>query len=372
MNITPSWLQQYLNNHNNSLSFFEFMQQALYNTINGYYNNHLSKFGEHGDFITAPELTSLFGQTLARQCQEILNNIEQASILEFGAGSGKLCIDILLQLEKVNCLPHKYLIIETSGNLRHRQRELINNTIPHLTKCVHWLDTWPTQQFSGIILANEVLDAMPIWRFLYNDQGIYESYIKLSATQQLTETYELSTNQELIDYVKKHVKYKPYMSEVNLLLPGWLKECHQMLASGVMLIIDYGFPRHEYYHPERDNGSLMCHYQHLAHINPLINIGEQDITAHVDFTYIAELANSVGFNLSGYTNQAAFLLNCGLLNISTENTHNITNNQALKKLLQPQEMGELFKVIGLSKNFTLPLLGFSAYDKSTSLFAEIS
>ncbi len=367
--MIPYWLQEQLHTKQD-LTFFEFMQQALYHPHHGYYNNHSHKFGLHGDFITAPELTPLFGNSLAKQCQQILSIIKNPTILEFGAGSGKLCLDIMTQLEILQCLPEQYLIMEVSGSLRTSQQQLLQTQLPHLYQRIQWLNTLPTQQFSGIILANEVLDAIPVHKFLYKNNNVYESHIQLTTEQKLIECYLPTNNHNLQTYVKNYVKQQPYQSEINFLLPAWLNTCNDILSNGALLILDYGFPRHEYYHPDRQQGTLMCHYQHKTHINPLINIGAQDITAHVDFTHVAESATAAGFKLAGYTNQAAFLLNCGILNLLATNNTSINNHQAIKQLLQPQEMGELFKVIALTKNLNLDLSGFSTYDKRMTLYAK--
>lgn len=355
-----------------ALSFAEFMHFALYTPVEGYYSSSLPKFGPTGDFITAPELTPLFGKTLANQCQQIFAHLTEPCLLEFGAGTGRLCVDILTQLEQLECMPKYYYILELSAFLRARQQELIHTHLPHLYHHIVWLDSMPEQSFNGVIIANEVLDAMPVHRFLWDNDEVLESFIRLDSQQQLKETFEKTTNKRLIDYVIKRLPKlsAPYLSEVNLFIDGWLASIFTVLKQGAVLLIDYGFPRHEYYHPDRTQGTLMCHYQQHAHSNPLIHIGQQDITAHVDFTHIAEAGHAAGFNVAGYTNQASFLLANGLfdaVHLLDNALQQLDTNHALKILLQPHEMGELFKVIALTKHIDIRLNGFLLHDKRGTL-----
>jgi SAM-dependent MidA family methyltransferase len=355
-----------------AISFADFMQKALYTPNLGYYTSATQKLGAGGDFITAPELTPLFGQTLAHQCLQVLQMIERPILFEFGAGSGQLCVDILTHLERINGLPDEYHILEVSGHLQSRQQALIQEKIPHLAHQVRWLSQWPTQPFNGVVIANEVLDAMPVHRFLQLKDRLLESYIVLDGQGNLSEQFKDCVTQPLIDHVRSVLprdRY-PYQSEANLFIDDWLRQCHSMLEQGALFIMDYGFPRHEYYHPDRHRGTLMCHYRHRVHTDPLIHLGEQDITAHVDFTHLADAGSLAGFHVAGYTNQASFLLANGLLSLLSEidNEHErIYSQQAVKQLLQPNEMGELFKVMALTKNMALSLSGFQLQDKRASL-----
>lgn len=353
------------------MPFVEFMQLALYHPQWGYYNSGLQKFGPGGDFITAPELTPLFGYTLAKQCQAILSTLSEPILFEFGAGSGRLCIDILTHLEQLNSLPEAYYILEVSGHLRLRQQARIQEEIPHLATKVVWLNQWPAKPFNGIIIANEVLDAMPVHRFLQTKDQLLESVINLDANSQLCEDFKPSLDARLISYVKQALPAQyPYQSEANLFITDWIQQCANMLAQGVIFLIDYGFPRHEYYHPDRHQGTIMCHYQHQMYTNPLLHIGQQDITAHVDFTHVAEAADAAGLHVAGFTNQAAFLLGNGLLSLLEDITDSdalIKANQAVKQLIQPSEMGELFKVMALTCQWDMDLAGFQWHDKRVSL-----
>lgn len=354
------------------MPFVELMQTALYAPQEGYYSSGLTKIGAQGDFITAPELSPMFGYTLANQCQQILASLPSPKLLEFGAGTGALCVAILEHLERLNCLPDVYFIIEVSAYLKHCQIELIQHKIPHLAHKVQWLEQWPTTPFNGVILANEVLDAMPVHRFICQDEGIFESFVTLNEDKQLVECFKPCQNRRLLDYITNKLPklQSPYLSEVNLFIDNWIAQIYQILEQGLVLLIDYGFPRHEYYHPDRHQGTLMCHYQHHSHPNPLIHLGEQDITAHVDFTHVAEAGQNAGFHVAGYTNQASFLLANGLLHLLNDIEDEraaLHTKKAAKQLIQSSEMGELFKVIALTKNIEMPLTGFLLNDKRVSL-----
>jgi SAM-dependent MidA family methyltransferase len=281
---------------------------------------------------------------------------------------GRLCVDILKQLQRLDALPDAYYILEVSGHLKARQQTLIAKEMPEYLSRVIWLTQWPERPFNGVVIANEVLDAMPVNRFLQTEAGLLESYVGFNDARQLEESFRPCDNARLSAYVNQALPALPlpYLSEVNLFIDDWFKHCDAMLNKGAMFIIDYGFPRHEYYHPDRNQGTLMCHHQHLAHTNCLAYPGEQDITAHVDFTHVAEAAHAAGFHVAGFTSQAAFLLSNGLLELAKNDHHFSTANQ-LKQLIQPSEMGELFKVIGLTKQFDDFLQGFQLQDKRASL-----
>lgn len=354
------------------ISFVDYMHQVLYTPNLGYYSSGHAQLGVSGDFVTAPLLTPLFGQTVANQCQQLLANLANPIIFEFGAGTGELCVDLLQYLEHLASLPVAYHILEVSAHLQQRQQALVQQKIPHLAHRVHWLTTWPSEPFEGILLANEVLDAMPVHRFMLTETGLLESFITLNQQGALIETYKPCSDTRLVAHVASLLPKDcyPYQSEANLFLDDWLAQCSKCLQRGALLILDYGFPRHEYYHPDRCQGTLMCHYRHQAHVDPLAHPGEEDITAHVDFTHVAEAATRCGFHVAGYTNQAAFLLANGLLNLLSEvpeGPARIKQQQAVKILLQPSEMGELFKVIALTKRLEIPLTGFQLQDKRASL-----
>ncbi|HAI68193.1 MAG TPA: SAM-dependent methyltransferase [Gammaproteobacteria bacterium] len=366
-------IRKTINEAGGAIPFNQFMEQALYAPGLGYYSAGLQKLGVSGDFITAPEISPLFSHCVARQCQEVLATFEEGVILELGAGSGIMAAEILKELERLACLPKHYFILEVSADLQQRQRATLQAQVPNHLHCVQWLDSLPSEPLQGVILANEVLDAMPVQRFRLEEQDVSECYVSLNEfnEESLTESpyvwqYLPTRDASLRAAVEALRPNLPigYVSEMNLTLPAWIQAIAESLAAGLVLLIDYGFPSHEYYHPQRDQGTLMCHYQHQAHDNPLILIGIQDITAHVDFTAVGEAAESAHLQVSGYSNQANFLLACGLPEMLSSLNYNDTQyylqqTQQAKTLILPSEMGELFKVMALTRHWEQPLLGFS-------------
>jgi SAM-dependent MidA family methyltransferase len=351
---------------NGPISFARYMSLALYTPQLGYYQNPLKKIGREGDFTTAPEISPLFSYCLANQCAELLAQLKDGCIIEFGAGSGKMAADILVALKAKNQLPITYYIVELSATLKARQAETISHIAPDCVDRVVWLSQLPEQPIEAVILANEVLDAMPVTLFTMQD-GIKECGITIE-NNALAYCVLEAENSMLKDTIEKYaISFSEnYYSEVNLYLPGWISSLSAVLSRGAVLLIDYGFPRHEYYHPDRTMGTLMCHYQQLAHSNPLIYPGLQDITAHVDFTAVAEAAVNHDFSVVGFTNQAAFLIHCDLLscmNNAMDEKGRIFQNQQVMRLTSPSEMGELFKVMGLSKNMTTDWMGFKTMNQ---------
>lgn len=347
------------------IPFDRFMELALYAPGLGYYVAGTRKFGEHGDFITAPELGPLFARCLARPCQSLLAVLGGGDILEVGAGSGALAADLLLELESLGQLPERYLVLELGAELRARQQETIRQRAPHLAGRVHWLDDLPGD-FRGLVLANEVLDAMPVTRFRVTESGVNE--LGVGWENGGFAWREKPAGAALRERIKTLRLPAGYTSEINLRAEAWVRRAAESLKQGAMLLIDYGFPRAEFYHPQRAQGTLMCHYRHQAHDDPLRLAGLQDITAHVDFTAIAEAGVDAGLELLGYTSQAAFLLGCGLEQIMAASdpdavrTH-LALTQQVKKLTLPHEMGELFKVLALGRGVREPLPGFTLQDR---------
>lgn len=359
-----------------SISFADFMDLALYTPNLGYYRSGLQKFGPTGDFITAPELSPIFSRCLARQCQQILQIINGGDILEVGAGSGQMAADLLIALARLNTLPQRYYILELSSDLQQRQQETIASLCPTILPRIHWLTSLPAPGFRGIVIGNEVLDAMPIHRFQIAEKGILETrVIEKVQGNGFDWQYFPSDNAELLEFYHANTQstqpWPPgYTSEINLNLKPWIMSLADILNEGIILLIDYGFPRNEYYHLDRSMGTLMCHYRHYAHADPFFYPGLQDITAHVDFTAVAEAALEANLEILGFTNQAAFLLGCGLIDtLNASHIHmqtekdNIKQNHAINLLTSPAEMGELFKVIALGKKFDGSLIGFSLGDK---------
>lgn len=358
------------------IRFPEFMNMALYQPGLGYYSSGSQKFGRKGDFITAPEVSALFGQCLAKQIDEILLNFQKSSdekavVLEFGAGSGALAVDILQELERLGSLPEQYLIIELSAELQHRQKQILNEKVPHLFARVQWLEQLPEDVSNAVVIANEVLDAMPVECFRVKDKNI-ESLMVGVENDELMARYTIADSKtvEKITSIKQRSEIEfsdDYCSEYNPAIKGWLSALECKIDKLVVLLIDYGYNEKEYYHADRVNGTLMCYYQHRAHDNFFWWPGLQDITAFVNFTDVAYCAVELELDVSGYTTQAAFLLANGLSELHAEQVtddvqQQIKLSQQIKTLTLPSEMGDRFKVMALVKNYEEPLQGFSMLD----------
>lgn len=355
------YIRTQIQNQGGMISFAEYMNLCLYAPGLGYYHVGTQKFGPQGDFITAPQISPLFSYCLANQCRDICERFPSHtpySILEIGAGSGQMAVDILIQLSRLNSLPEQYYILELSPDLKERQQQNIQQQCPEFFKQVQWLAELPAKPFTGIILANEVLDAMPVHVFKKIKGKVHEQMVKC-ATEHSDTAFEYhyvpTTSQDIEAYFQEDF-IEGYTTEINFNIKPWIISLSDCLTQGVILLLDYGFPRKEYYHPDRHMGTLMCHYQHRAHTDPFFHPGLQDITAHVDFTAVAEAALNAQLEVLGYTHQAAFLLSCGLLEFCQ--TSDARTNQAINTLTSPSEMGELFKVIALGKEISHPLLGF--------------
>lgn len=359
------------------IPFSEYMQYALYTPNLGYYMVHPDIFGEKEgkDFTTAPEISSLFGQTLANVCHAILKEIPHAVILELGAGTGKLAEDLLNALDKLGTLPEAYWIFDPSLNLREKQQERLAAHTTNKKTSLKWLEELPKKPFCGIVIANEVLDAMPAQRFQITDKECFELFVTYR-DEVFQEEYRVTQDSAILrlaEHIRAQnspeiLKVRPYQSERLPELASFFKTLSHSLEKGAVLLIDYGFPRHEFYHPDRYMGTLMCHQQQRAHADPYHDVGLQDITTHVDFTDVAEKADEAGFSIAGYTQQAAFLMNAGILSLSSSSLSFLETKKALQLLTSPSEMGELFKVIALTKALDLyPFPGFEHFDKRRSL-----
>jgi SAM-dependent MidA family methyltransferase len=329
------------------ISFARYMQLALHEPGIGYYASGARKFGPHGDFVTAPELGKLFGRTLARALTGF------PAVLEIGAGSGALA-EVLL--DTLQC---EYLMLETSAELRGRQ-------IARLASRVNFVNEIP-KHFRGAIIANEVIDAMPVHLVHWTASGILERGVSWPL-----QWSDRPADGELLEAAQRIDVPAPYVSEINLLAGPWMRHLVENLAEGAIFVIDYGFSRREYYHAQRSSGTLMCHYRHRAHADPFAHPGEEDITAHVDFTALAEAAHDAGADALGYTTQAQFLVNCGITDVLEEvNAENALHYAPIaaqaQKLLSPAEMGELFKVLAVGRRLARPLPGFSHGDRLHTL-----
>ena len=332
------------------LPFDAFMHLALYAPGLGYYAAGQQKLGlgpqDGSDFVTAPELSPFFGVTVARQVAEILQATQTDTVWEFGAGSGALAAQVIPALQAAGVALKQYYIVDVSANLRARQQE----RLAEFADLVQWVHALP-EQMQGVILGNEVLDAMPVDDFtMVNNERVIR---------------HVATADDNFAWVNVDGFYT---SEFNPALPAWLQSMADSLAAGALLLIDYGYEENDYYRPERSSGTLICHYQHRVHDNPLIYVGLQDITASVDFTAVANAGLDAGLMLAGYTTQAAFLANSGLealfiaaLQARPENQYKLA--QQVRTLSLPSEMGERFKVIALCKGFTSELQGFTLGDQ---------
>ncbi len=359
------------------LAFDRFMDLALYAPGLGYYVAGAPKLGATGDFVTAPEISPLFGRALAVACREGLRALESSTanggdLLEFGAGSGALAAEILTALAADGPLPGRYLILEPSPDLAAQQRRTLSERVPELFARCHWLERLPAS-FQGVILANEVLDAMPVHRFQIGAHGqVQEICVGREGERFIEVLAEPAAPALRAAVAALHaagVATQPgYRSEVNLRLAPWVQALSARLAAGLLLAIDYGYPRAEFYLDERNQGTLMCHSRHRAHSDPYRDLGLQDITAHVDFSALAAAGHAAGLRLAGYTTQANFLIGCGIDALIAEAGAQdpmamLALTAGAKQLLLPSLMGERFQVLGLASGLDdLALSGFAVRD----------
>jgi SAM-dependent MidA family methyltransferase len=358
-----------------SISFAEFMHYALYAPRLGYYSAGTRKFGDDGDFVTAPEISPLFGRVIARQCAAVLRNVPGGAILEFGAGSGRLALEVLRTLDELDALPTEYSIMEVSADLRERQQRLLRRELPGIADRISWLDRMPETQ-RGVVIANEVLDALPVERFMRRSGGVCQLrvgdeggefvFVDEPAPDILAaavESIEKDIGERLPDN---------YVSEVSLAAPAWLRDVAQILEHGMILLFDYGVSRREYYAPDRNEGWLRCHFRHRAHSDPLILTGIQDLTAWVDFSAIAEVAERGGLEILGYVSQSQFLL-AGDIEAELQDFADMPIESQLqtaaqiKMLTLPGEMGENVKCLGLARGDIPRPAAFDSADRTHTL-----
>jgi SAM-dependent MidA family methyltransferase len=361
--------------HGGWLPFDDYLRIVLYTPGLGYYSAGSTKFGRAGDFVTAPEVSGLFGRCVARQCAQVLQ-LTGGDVLELGAGTGALAVGVLSTLSELDVMPQHYYILEVSADLRARQEQRLACLPPTLRARLQWLDALPATPFAGVILANEVADALPFKRFVVTSDALLEAGVALSPEGALIET-DRPADEELAGELAQLAASLParlppgYRSELCPMLQPWIVALGECLTHGAALLIDYGLGRSEYYHPQRGQGTLRCHFRHRAHDNALLYPGLQDITAWVDFTRVAEAAVDAQLEVAGYCTQAAFLLANGIESELAASAGSGSERARLaseaRTLLLPGEMGESFKVMALTRDVAAPLRGFEYQDLRRSL-----
>ena len=369
-------IKQRIEQHLPAIPFQDYMTMALYEPGLGYYSAGSQKFGDAGDFVTAPEISPLFSRCVARQCADVIQELDAPVVFELGAGSGVMARDIINELRSLEQLPDAYWILEPAADLRQRQQALLQDTVPWFFDRIVWLDALPQEQYDGVVLANEVVDALPVTRFCKSDDSFKELSVGLADTgftwMSVDPGAELLLSLQQLEAKLPNPMAHGYVSEINPGLGMWLSAVTEHLQQGLMLVVDYGYTRHEYYHPDRSEGTLLCYYRHRAHNDPFLFPGLQDITASVDFTSLAESAVNCGLEVRGYTTQAYFLMASGLqeMLIETDQTDArqlAMQSQQVRTLTMPGEMGERVKVMALCRNLKTLLRGFVLADQRARL-----
>ena len=353
-----------------AVPFSRYMEIALYAPRLGYYRAGWRTFGARGDFVTAPEISPLFGRTVARQVEQALSLIGARDIIEFGAGAGTMAAQILAELAPRESV--RYHILEPSVALAARQRETIAARVPDALANVSWLDALPAPGFRGVVLANEVVDALPVERFEVTADGVSMHCVGFEGCRPVWRSRPADPwLAEAVASIQGEIgRTLPigYVSEIGPARDAWAASVAERIEHGLVLLLDYGFPRRELYHPDRRGGTLRCHFRHRAHDDPLVLCGLQDITAHVDFTAIAAAS---GLDVAGFTTQSEFLLGCGLLALASHvepgSPEFIRLTTQIKRITLPGEMGEAIKVMALTRGIEAPLIGFSGRDHRARL-----
>ncbi len=369
------------------MEFSRFMELALYAPGLGYYSAGRTQFGAKGDFITAPELGDVFARCLARACEPVLDELgPDASVFELGGGSGALCVDLLRAWAARDRVPSRYRILEPSASLRAQQRERVASALPsELAARVEWLDGPLEQAWEGIALANEVIDALPTFRFIRRADGVWSEHVQLSGQNAgdasepspftICERPAEAWLAASVHHIERRLGRKfeaGYRSEVLPQLPAWIDAVVGTLRRGLALFVDYGYPRAEYYRPDRSDGTLVCHYRHHAHDDPMRWVGLQDITAFVDFTALAEACTGIGFDLVSWLPQSQFLLAAGLAEVLESKPPGDAASQyelarEVKRLMLPDAMGERFHVAAFARQVDIAQLSWARSDRSTLL-----
>ncbi|HVN42859.1 MAG TPA: SAM-dependent methyltransferase [Steroidobacteraceae bacterium] len=352
------------------IDFAQFMAMALYEPGLGYYSAGAHKLGPAGDFVTAPEVAPVFSRCVAAQCAQVLAGLGGGEVLELGAGSGAMAAEVLAELERQQCLPSRYRILDVSADLRDRQHAVLEQRVPHLVQRVEWLDRLP-EAFDGVIVGNELLDAMPVARFVVRRREVNALGVAWHLGQlELAEVRAAPALRDRVRGIEADLGRpfpEGYLSEVNLGLDGWLASVSACLRRGLLLFIDYGLPRREFYSEERTGGTVLCHFRHRFHDDVLQRLGLQDITAWVDFTAVADAAQAASLEVAGYTTQAQFLIGCGIGDYvadvaDLDVVQRVNLSRQIMLLTLPGEMGERFKAIALTRGYDAPLRGFALRD----------
>lgn len=351
------------------MDFASYMHYALYDSQRGYYTNGGQKIGARGDFITAPEISSLFGRTIARVVADLTRS--GANILELGPGTGSLAFDILNELEAIDAGPQEYLLLEPSASLEEQQKDKFSDLSAINRKKVSWISELPSE-FEGIILANEVFDALPVHLLSLTDKGWMERGVTITQGKALQWQDMPLADPELGKGIDTKHLMPPYVTEVCPAADGLIRDLARCLSDGLLLLIDYGYENSVYYHPDRNQGTLACHYKHVADSDPLDLTGLKDITAHVDFTRLANAGIDNGLDLQGYTTQADFLINGGITSLLEEIDSSKTREyvpavSSVQKLISPMLMGDMFKVMCFSKGANALDSGFIHGDRRHKL-----
>ena len=350
-------LIQHINTRDGWISFEEFIDFVMYKPGLGYYSAGAEKIGHSGDFTTAPEISKLFGMALANQMTPILDHYQSPSIIEIGAGTGKLAFDIMTQLNDYQVNFDRYYILELSADLKQRQQSMLSHLPTKTLNKIVWLDSIPMDSIDGVIIANEVIDALPFTRFKTQNGQVYELGISVEGNQLIEQPRladEMLSN--TVDSIAKEIGMTfqdGYTSEIRINFGSWFRTIESMLSSGSIFFVDYGYARQEYYDEERTNGSMICHYRNVAHEDPLSNLGIQDISASVDFSQLADVALQRNIEVGFFTSQADFLINAEILGVIEsviDEGLKMRLTQEVKQLLLPNQMGEVFKCMLLNKN----------------------
>jgi SAM-dependent MidA family methyltransferase len=368
-------IRQAITDAGGSISFAEYMQLALYAPGLGYYTAGAAQFGPGGDFVTAPEVSPLFGRILARQCASVLRELPQAGVLELGAGNGALAVQMLGALADYGAEPVRYSILEVSPELGSRQHRRIREELPEMSQKVEWLSGLP-RKFDGVVIANEVADALPVERFQKDGDRVLQLRVK---AERSGFAWEKERAPGFLEAAVRRIEASlgaalpdGYTSEVSTGLPHWLHDIAARIRYGFVFLFDYGLPRREYYAPDRNDGWLRCHFRHRAHNDPFVYPGIQDLTAWVDFTTLAEAATAAGMEVAGFVTQAQFLMNGGLVEELAELKELPTVAQLelarqVKLLTLPGEMGEHFKCLGCYRGLLTKPTSFAFMDRAHTL-----